>query len=333
MMRWGLAGAGAISSKRVGPALVAANNSTLAAVCDVVPQAAAELAARFAVPQTYTSLAEMLVDPGIDAVYLATPVDLHAPQAIKALRAGKHVLVEKPMALTLAEAEEMVRVARATGRTLATAYYRRFFPKVQRVRQLIAEGVLGQVVMVTSVYHTWYAPSPAARGAWRMTRAQSGGGVLWDMGSHRFDLLVGLFGMPTQAWAAAETMVHGCDVEDTASVYLKLGNGAQCISAWQWNSQTWVDHLAIIGTKGKVVLEPVDSPSITLFIGEDRSQERHDETIPLPDNVHLPMIQNFIDAVQQGVDPVEVGEEGLKTSRILAAIDASRQTGCVVTLS
>jgi predicted dehydrogenase len=138
-----------------------------------------------------------------------------------------------------------------------------------------------------------------------MTRAQSGGGVPWDMGSHRFDLLAGLFGMPTQVWETAETLVHVCDVEDTASVYMKLGNGAQCISAWQWNSQTWVDHLAIIGTQGKIVLEPVDSPSLTLSTGKDRSQERHDETIPLPDNVHL-LIQNLIDAAQQGIDPVEM---------------------------
>jgi 1,5-anhydro-D-fructose reductase (1,5-anhydro-D-mannitol-forming) len=164
MIRRGVVCAGVISHKRVGPALVSANNSMLAAVCDAVLQAAAELAARFAVPQTHTSSARTLADPRVDAVYLATHVHMHTPQAIEALRAGKHVLVEKPMALTLAEAEKMVRVARATGRTLATAYYRRFFPKVQRVRQLIAEGVLGQVVMVTSVYHTWYTPPPPRPG-------------------------------------------------------------------------------------------------------------------------------------------------------------------------
>jgi predicted dehydrogenase len=93
-----------------------------------------------------------------------------------------------------------------------------------------------------------------------------------------------------------------------------------------------VDHLAIIGTKGKIVMEPVDSPKLTLYIGKDRSQERHEEEMPLPDNVHLPMIQNFVDSVAQGVDPVEVGEEGLKVNRILAAIDEAAATGCVVTL-
>jgi len=330
MIRWGLVGTGAIANKRVGPALVSARNSRLIAVCDVVEEAVHEFARRFSVPHVYTSFDELLANREVDAVYLATPIFLHGPQAIQALRADKHVLVEKPMALTVAEGEEMIRVARETGKTLATAYYRRFFPKVQRAQQLIADGSLGKVVMVVSVYHTWYDPAPDAPGSWRTQKTWAGGGVLWDMGSHRFDLLVGLFGMPTQVWAVTETLVHDYEVEDTASVYMKLGNGAQCVSTWQWSSQTWVDHLSIIGTDGKIVMEPVDSPNFTLYIGKGRTQERFDEEIPLPENVHLPMIQNFVDSVLQGVDPVEVGEEGLKINRILAAIDESAAKGCVV---
>jgi predicted dehydrogenase len=332
MIRWGLVGAGAISGKRVGPALVEARHSQLVAVCDVQEQTARELAARLGVPRVTSSFDELLADPDIDALYLATPVCLHAPHSLQALRAGKHVLVEKPMALGVSEGEEMVRVARQMGKTLATAYYRRFFPKVQRAQQLIANGVLGRVVMVVSVYHTWYAPAPDMPGGWRGSKRQAGGGVLWDMGSHRFDLLVGLFGMPTQVWAVTETLAHRYEVEDTATVYMKLGNGAQCASTWQWSSQTWVDHLAIIGTQGKIVMEPMDSPNLTLYIGKGRSQERTDEQIPLPANVHLPMIQDFVDAVLAGRDPVEVGEEGLKVNRILAAIDHSSAAGCTVTV-
>lgn len=330
MIRWGLVGTGAIASKRAGPGLVDAHNSKLIAVCDVIEETVQAFAGRFNVPHVYTSFDELLANEEIDAVYLATPIFLHAPQAIQALRAGKHVLVEKPMALSVAEGKEMVQVARETGKTLATAYYRRFFPKVQRAQQLIANGALGKVVTVVSVYHTWYDPAPGAPGSWRAQKARSGGGVLWDMGSHRFDLLVGLFGMPTQVWAVTETLAHDYEVEDTASVFMKLGNGAQCVSTWQWSSQTWVDHLSIIGTNGKIVMEPTDSPNLTLYIGKGRSQERSDEEIPLPANVHLPMIQNFVDSVLQGIDPVEVGEEGLKINRILAAIDQSAAEGCVV---
>lgn len=332
MIRWGLVGTGAIAQKRVGPALIQANHSQLVAVCDVVESAARDFGVSFQVPAVYTSLEELLANPEIDAVYLATPVFLHAAQAKQALRSGKHVLVEKPMALTVAEGQEMIQVARETGHTLATAYYRRFYPKVKRAQRLIEDGTLGQVIMVVSVYHTWYNPAPGAPGSWRAQKAKAGGGVLWDMGSHRFDLLVGLFGMPDQIWATTDTQVHGYGVEDTAVVYLKLGNGVRCVSTWQWNSQAWVDHLSIIGTRGKIVLEPVDSPNFTLYIGQERSQERQDETIPLPENVHLPMIQDFIDAIRQGKEPLETGEEGLKTTRILAAIEEAASTGCVVTL-
>ena len=332
MINWGLVGAGAISSKRVGSALMEAENSQMLAVCDVVEESANKLAGRFHVPQVFTSLDQLLAAPEINAVYLATPVFLHASQAIKALQAGKHVLVEKPMALSVSEAEAMVKVSRETGLTLATAYYRRFFPTVKRVQELLEDGSIGQVTTIVSVYHTWYDPAEGLPGSWRTMKAKAGGGVLWDMGSHRFDLLTGLFGMPTQVWAACETQVHRYEVEDAATVYLKLGNGAQCASTWQWNSKTWVDHLSIIGTLGKVVLEPVDSPNLTLYIGKDRSQERFDETIPLPDNVHQPMIQNFIDSVLQGIDPLEVGEEGLKINRVLEAIDQSADSGCTIQL-
>lgn len=332
MIRWGLVGTGAIANKRVGPALIHAQNSSLVAVCDVRRDAAESLAEKLGVGTVHTQLDDLLEDNQIDAVYLATPIFLHASQALQVLDAGKHVLVEKPMALSVAEAEQMVNKAREKGKTLATAYYRRFYPKIERLKTLINEGTLGDIVSVVSTYHTWYDPGEGAPGSWRTQKAQAGGGVIWDMGSHRFDLLIDLLGMPTQVWAVTETLAHDYQVEDTASVYLKMGNGAQCVSTWQWSSRTWVDHLSIIGTKGKVVLEPVDSPNLTLFIGKDRAQERLNEEIPLPDNVHEPMIQNFIDSVLAGVDPVEVGEEGLKVNRILEAIDRSSANGCLVTL-
>ena len=151
------------------------------------------------------------------------------------------------------------------------------------------------------------------------------------MGSHRFDLLIDLLGMPTHVWAATATLAHSYEVEDTATVFLRFDNGAQCASTWGWSSQTWIDHLALIGTQGKIILEPVDSPHLTLLVGKGRSQERFDEQLPLPDNVHLPMVQDFVDAVLAGRAPVEQGAEGEKVNRILAAVDESAQSGCSVT--
>ncbi len=330
MIRWGLAGTGDIANKRVAPALASEPRSRLIAVADIRLERAQALAERFGAEKVYSSLDDLLADDEIDALYLATPIFLHAPQTIQALRAGKHVLVEKPMALTLAEGEEMVATANEMGCTLGVAYFRRFYPKIARVRDLLERNTLGDVVQVVSIYHTWYNPAPHDPKAWRVQKERAGGGVLWDMGSHRFDLLVGLFGVPRQLFARNDTLTHGYQVEDTSSVFFIFPNGAHCVSAWNWNSRTWIDHLSIIGTLGKVVLEPMDSPRLTLIIGGDRRQDTYEEEIPLPENVHLPMIEDFVSALEEGRSPLESGEEGLKTNRILAAIEESTRSGKMV---
>jgi len=325
MIRWGIIGAGDIANKRVAPAISSLENATLVAVMRRDYEKAKAFAERHRIPKVYTSLDDLLADREIDAVYISTPIFLHAPQAIQALRAGKHVLVEKPMAMTVEEGREMIEMARKEGRTLGVAYFRRFYPKVERVRELLEDGTLGDVVMVVSMYHTWYDPSPDDPKAWRVHKGRAGGGVLWDMGSHRFDLLIGLFGMPTHLFAITDTLTHSYEVEDTASIFMRFRNGSHCVSTWNWNSKTWVDHLSIVGTKAKVILEPMDSENLTLIIGKDRRQEVHEEKIPLPENVHLPMIRDFVQALLEGRPPLESGEEGLKTNIILEAIERSAQ--------
>ncbi len=135
----------------------------------------------------YTRGEQMAADADIDAVYVATPVHLHAEHAIAALRAGKDVLVEKPMALDPANAQRMCRVAEETGRRLAVAYFRRFSPRFELAKQMITEGRFGQVTLVRIALHSWYGGRP---GGWREQPALSGGGVLSDVGVHKFDLLV-----------------------------------------------------------------------------------------------------------------------------------------------
>ena len=119
---------------------------------------------------------EMLGDSNVDVVYLATPVFLHAPQAIAAMKAGKDVLVEKPMALNATESSRMCQVAQETGRRLAVAYYRRFWPRFQIVKDMVTQGEFGQVVLARLAFHSWYRPEPGDPMAWRTALDQSGGG-------------------------------------------------------------------------------------------------------------------------------------------------------------
>src|ERR1051326_6095887 len=160
MLSWLLAGVGDISRKRVLPAILADPNSKLAGIVTRDPAKAEP----YRVP-AFTTLDAALAAFDAQAVYIATPVFLHAPQTIAALRAGRHVLCEKPMALNYAEAESMCQATRDTGRTLAIAYYRRKYPKVQRASELLAAGAIGRPVFAEATSHDWFNPLGTVR-AW-----------------------------------------------------------------------------------------------------------------------------------------------------------------------
>ena len=151
MLRWLLVGVGDIARKRVIPAILAEPRSALYGVvtrdvkkAEAYPGAAA-----------WMTLDAALQDDAIDAVYIASPVALHAEQTIACLKAGKHVLCEKPVAMSFAQAETMVRAQQETGRLLGVSYFRRLFPKLIRAKELIAEGVIGQPVLVEANCHSW----------------------------------------------------------------------------------------------------------------------------------------------------------------------------------
>src|SRR5579863_4409142 len=150
-MRWVVAGIGDIARRRVIAAIQAEKRSELYGFVT----RDREKAAKYGVDRTWATVEEAVADPEMDTLYVALPVSMHADAAIVALRAGKHVLCEKPMAIHFAEAERMVAEARAAGRLLGVSYYRRLYPKLIRTKQLIAEGAIGQPVLAEANCHTW----------------------------------------------------------------------------------------------------------------------------------------------------------------------------------
>src|SRR5271169_5560273 len=150
MLNWIVVGIGDISVRRVIPAIQAEPRSRLYGLVTRDPAKAAPYNTR-----VWTTLDAALSDPAVHAVYVATPVFLHAPQTIQSLRAGKHVLCEKPMAMNEAEARSMVQTAEEYGRTLGVAYYRRMYPKVQRAKQLLDAGAIGRPVIAELTCHGW----------------------------------------------------------------------------------------------------------------------------------------------------------------------------------
>ena len=192
MVKWLVIGIGDITRKRVLPAILSEPRSQLYGLLTRDPaKAEAYPGARI-----FTSLDDALRDPAIDAVYVASPVALHAPQTIATLGAGKHVLAEKPTALHYAEAESIAQTARSSGHLWGVAYYRRLYPKLLRMRQLIADGIIGNPVLAEANCHSWL---PVQERRWLWDPAISGGGPLYDIASHRIDAFNFLFGPPTRA--------------------------------------------------------------------------------------------------------------------------------------
>lgn len=288
MLNWIVVGIGDISTRRVIPAIQAESRSCLYGLVTRDPSKAQPYQAR-----VWTTLGEALADPAIDIVYVATPVFLHAPQTIQSLRAAKHVLCEKPMAMNEAEARSMVAAAEDYGRTLGTAYYRRSYPKVQRAKQLLESGAIGQPVLAELTCHGWfdgkeYDGSDRQR-YWLIDPFRAGGGPLFDIASHRIDVLNFLFGQPLRVSGHLSNAVHHYAVEDNATVIIEYANGVRGIVDVRWHSKIKRDECRIRGTDGEMGLTPLNGPELTYPGGR--------ESLPVHPNVHLPIIENFVDAV------------------------------------
>lgn len=298
MVNWLVIGIGDITAKRVIPAIQTEPRSRLYGIVTRDPAKAAPYGAR-----VWQDLGEALRDPAIDAVYVATPVSLHAPQTIASLRAGRHVLCEKPVALDYAQAREMVETAAQTGRTLGIAYYRRMYPKIQRAKALVEQGAIGQAVLAVLTNHYWYDAS--GHGPWRLQPEMSGGGPLYDIASHRIDILNFLFGRPVRASAHLANAVHRYAVEDCATVLVDYENGARGIVDVRWHSRVTRDECRIVGTGGELDLTPMNGPLLRHPGGE--------ENLPAHANLHYPCVENFVSAIVDGAHLYASGESSIWT--------------------
>ncbi len=326
---WLLVGLGAIAGKRVASALSDAAAARLVGVCDVVPERVEEFADEYGVAETYTDLDRALRQTSAEAVYLATPVSLHSSMAVQVLESGRHVLVEKPLGLSAHDAKLAVQAAKSKRLRAGCAYYRRCFPCFQHAKNMLDNGEFGQIVLVRLTYFSWSNPSPEDPQAyWRVVKARSGGGPVADMGSHMFDVLIGLLGTPTRVCARIKTLVHAYEVEDSAVAFMELQNGADVICSFHWNSRTWSHEFEIIGTEAKVKWHPYDSGKVIKTVGRDICEL---ELANAP-NVHQPLIEDFVQAVTDDRDPVVPLREALKTNTVIDAVYESANSGAEVTI-
>ncbi|MBH05108.1 MAG: hypothetical protein CMJ20_02180 [Phycisphaeraceae bacterium] len=321
-MNWLCVGTGDIVTKRAADALATADESQLVSICGGRGRAQI-IANEHNAPQVFSDLDEALAKTTADAVYIGTPVDRHCSEATASIRAGKHVLVEKPLGLSGDDAQAIADQAMQAGVTAGCAYYRRTFPRYEHLRKLIIDGVLGRIVFVRTAYWGWFSPRPDDPKWWRVQKARSGGGPLMDMGSHMFDLLIGLFGLPTSVFAQCETLANDYEVEDSATIAMTMADGIQASAQFGWNSKTWRHELEVVGTEGKVLWLPADMGNVVVTIGRDVQEV----DLPNSDNVHQPLVTDFTAAVAEGRSPVCPVHEAVKTNRLIDAIYLSAQSG------
>jgi len=311
MLTWLVIGVGDITSRRVLPAILAEERSLLAGIVTRDPAKAAP----YGVP-AYRTLEAALSESEAAAVYVASPVFLHAPQSICALAAGRHVLCEKPMAMNLAEAESMVAVARASGRTFGVAYYRRAYPKVQRAKELIRQGAIGQPVLAWATCHSQPVADDSSR-SWLLDPVRAGGGPLYDIASHRIDLLNFVFGEPVRVSGQLSSAVHAFAVEDSATVMIEYKTRVRAIVDVRWHSRVERDEFRIIGTEGEMDLTPLSGPVLVYPGGR--------ENLPVHSNLHYPCVKNFVDGALDDAPLLSSGETALWTDWVTAQAVASNR--------
>jgi 1,5-anhydro-D-fructose reductase (1,5-anhydro-D-mannitol-forming) len=325
VINWLVVGTGDIACKRVIPAIMSEERSNLAAVCDVVESRATEVAKQYN-SKSYTDLNIALKDKDINAVYLATPVCSHVQQSIGVIKAGKHLIVEKPLAVSYLEAQQLAHVARNATSKCAVAYFRRFSDRYRMAKEMVQKKEFGQIVLIRLSYASWFNPLKEDPKYWRVIPEKSGGGPLSDMGTHMFDVMIGLFGLPERVFAKVETLTHSYKVEDSAVAVMKYANGTQVIASFHWNSQTWNHEFEVIGTQARIEWHPYDGANVVKMVGRDA------QDIPMPNhqNVHYPLIKDFVTCIFENRQPENSIDESIKTNLLLDAIYASARKGAEV---
>jgi 1,5-anhydro-D-fructose reductase (1,5-anhydro-D-mannitol-forming) len=331
-LRWGIVGPGDIADRVMAPAMTAASSAELVAVVGRDRGRVEAFAARHGAARTHDGMSGLLADPDIEAVYLATPVDRHAPDALAALAAGRPVLVEKPMALSVREAEAMRDAAFSAGTTLAVCFYQRLNVRHRRVRSLIAEGAIGRV---TAARIDFSSRLFLREGSWRQDPGRSGGGVFADHASHAVDLLRFLLGEVRDVAAFVDTLAEPARVEDTASALLRFTSGAQAVVTARWStedpSEARSSVLVLSGTDGTIVTWPLhDKASRGSIVLATADGER---SIPFePASTHAALLDDFASAIRERRQPAITADDGVAAMRIQEAVYEAARSGRIVRL-
>lgn len=331
-IKWGVIGCGGIAKARTIPGILEAEHAVLTAVMDVNPEIAKEVGEKYGASAVCTSVEELL-QQDIDAVYIATPVFLHKEQAVAAMRAKKHVLVEKPVGVNLMEVEELQRVAREEQVKLGVGMLMRFHSQHQKMRRLIADGKLGDIVSMRAQWAFWY---PDMEGNWRQNKKLAGGGALMDVGVHCIDLLLYISGLKADCVTAfCDTQTFKYNVDDNVGLLLRMNQSAHAYVDVNFNipHQAARTKVEIYGTRGSLIAEGTFQADgmVKVTLQDEEGLGFKTYLLDPPEgNLYAKEIESFSRTIVSDENP-EVGiEDALEVQRVIEAAYRSSECGeCV----
>lgn len=328
-VRWGVIGAGGIADRRTLPGMMKAENAKLIGVMEIDMEFAKELKGKYNAKEAYDDVDKLLANPEIDAVYIATPVEFHYDQAIKAARAKKHILIEKPMALNTVLGKEIIEECNKNGVKLGVGLMMRFGAYHQKMKELINQGALGQIVSARAQLTCWYPDMP---GNWRQDPEKSGGGALMDMGIHCIDLLEYIIGSNISKLVAfIDTKTFNYKADDSSAILFQMENGCTGFVDNNFNIPDAAAQslLEIYGTKGSFTAQgtigQVDGGHVLAYISDDEldynaAQDRVDvEPVEIDaelGDMYTRQIENFGESIIDNKPIAVSGEDGLRVQRL-----------------
>jgi predicted dehydrogenase len=317
-INWGIIGCGDVTELKSGPAFNKVKNSELVAVMRRDAAKAKDYAFRHNVPKWYTDANELINDPAINAVYIATPPSSHEEYTMSALNAGKPIYVEKPMTMDAASAERMMKAVAEMKGKLAVAHYRRAQPLFKKIRQLISDKAIGEIRFARlTLYKKSYTQQDLSfeKTAWRVDPALAGGGLFHDLSPHQLDLMYYFFGEPAKASGIAnnQAALYTADDMVTGNILFKSGvhfNGMWCFNVSASDEE---DHCEIVGDRGKIIFNFFEHRPVTVIIDGKTETLSFD---PLQ-HVQQPMIEQVVNYfLDEGENPCSA-EDGVKVMKLI----------------
>ncbi len=319
-VKWGIIGCGNVCEHKSGPPMYKLEHSDLVAVMRNNPDKLTDFARRHQIARTYTDASQLINDPEVNIVYIATPPGSHKKYTIEALSAGKPVYVEKPMAMNYSECMEMIKAAEKNNQKLFVAYYRRALPYFLKVKQLLEDNVIGKVMAVDIKYvrPESDADRKPEHQSWHLNRTIGGEGYFYDLAPHTLDILDFLVGEITDANGYGTNRAGFYEVADTVTAIMQFKSGALGSGIWEFaaSGQPQQDHVVITGKRGSIKFNIFKFDPIELH-AEDKIQYF---TIEPPEHIQQCLISSIIAELrEEGICPSN-GFSAARTAKVMDMI-------------